>query len=76
MLIHKKYTKVSSTENFRIEEKIESISRKIDYHLGKIEKLKTPSQIKSHQANVEFLTEIRLMLCNYKKLKVDLLKIM
>jgi len=59
----------NSKEIIRINETIDSLSRKMDFHLSKMEVLKTKKQINTHQANVEFLQEVRLMLSEYKQLK-------
>lgn len=59
----------NSKEIIRINETIDSLSRKMDFHLSKMEVLKTKKQINTHHANVEFLQEIRLMLSEYKQLK-------
>jgi len=59
----------NSKEIIRINETIDSLSRKMDFHLSKMETLKTKKQINTHQSNIEFLQEVRLMLSEYKQLK-------
>ena len=59
----------NSKEIIRINETIDSLSRKMDFHISKMENLKTKKQINTHQANIEFLQEVCLMLCDYKQLK-------
>jgi len=59
----------NSKDIIRINETIDSLSRKMDFHISKMEVLKTKKQINTHQANIEFLQEVRLMLSEYKQLK-------
>jgi hypothetical protein len=52
-----------------IEQMIESVIRKRDYHYEKAKTLKTKSQIQEHKANAEFYDSLFWMLKDYKRLK-------
>ena len=52
-----------------ITEKIQSVTKMMDFHKQKIQELKTPAQISFHQGRIDFLNEIREMLIDYRTLK-------
>jgi hypothetical protein len=52
-----------------ITEKIQSVSKMMDFHQQKIQELKTPAQISFHSGRIDFLNEIREMLIDYRTLK-------